>query len=77
MATFKKIPKQIKAIGSVASGKYCVFAGIMEVGKVLKALEKAEKKGKLPMVGYQTVQGKKYYYCLYGLVNDPDIYANS
>jgi len=75
MPTFKKIPKKIKAIGSIASGRYCVFAGLMNAGKVFTALEKAHKKGAIPMVGYVTVKGEKFFYCLYGLVDDPDIYA--
>ena len=75
MPTFQKIPKKVKAKGCVASGRYCVFAGLMQAGNAFTALAKAEKRGAIPMVGYITVKGKRYYYCLYGLVDDPDIYA--
>lgn len=77
MPTFKKIPQKIRATGSIASGKYCVFTNLLNSGKVFTALLKAEKKGNIPMVGYIMLNGIKFYYCLYGLVNDPDIYAKN
>lgn len=76
MPTFQKIPKKVKEKGCIALGRYCVFAGFLEAGKVVLAIQKAEKRGAIPAVGYITIKGKKYYYCLYGLLNDPDIYSS-
>lgn len=76
MPTFKKIPKKIKDKGCVASGRFCVFAGLLQAGNAFVALEKADKKGSsIPVVGFITVKGKRYYYCLSGFINDPDIYS--
>ena len=75
MPTASKIPKEIKKLHSTASGRFVVFTkgGLLEAGKVFVRLEKAAKKG-VPPVGYLTIKGKKYYYCAYGLFNDPSIY---
>lgn len=75
MPTFQKIPVPVKEKGCIASGRYCVFASLMEAGDVFLALEQAEQHGAIPVVGYVTIKGKRYHYCLYGLVDNPDVYA--
>lgn len=75
MPTFKKIPKKVKEKGCIASGRYCIFTGLMQYGKVNAVLSKAERRGSIPNVGYVVVKGKRYYYCLYGSLANPDIYA--
>lgn len=49
--------------------------GLLEAGKVFTILEKEQEKKSIPAVGYITIEGKKYYYCAYGLFDDPDIYS--
>jgi hypothetical protein len=78
MATYSKIPQDVKAIGAIASGHYAVFCGLMKAGEVFVKLQKDEDKGKsVPLVGYVTIKGKKIYYCRYGLVDDPSIYKGA
>lgn len=77
MPTYSKIPQNIKKLHTTASGRYVVFTkgGLLEAGEVFVRLEEAEKRKTIPLVGYVTIKGKKYYYCAYGLFNDPDIYT--
>jgi len=75
MPTFKKIPKEIRVIGAVAIGRYAIFCkGVLKASTIATKLDKAEKNG-IPAVGYVTMKGEKIYYCRYGLINDPDVYA--
>ena len=75
MPTFKKIPQKVKDTGCIGIDRYAVFCkGLLKASSVVDKLSKAEKKG-IPAVGYVTIKGEKIYYCRYGFVDDPDIYA--
>lgn len=76
MATYSKIPQEVKAIGAVVSGHYAVFCkGLLKAGEVFVKLQKKEESGKsVPLVGYVTVERERIYYCRYGLLNDTTIY---
>lgn len=73
MPTYAKIPQSEKAKGAVASGSFAVFGGIMSVGAAFTALQKI--KTAIPAHGYITVAGKRFYYCRYGFLDDPEIYS--
>ena len=76
MATFQKIPQKIKAIGSIAIGRYAIFCnGLLKAGEVCSLLEKQDEKKGIPVVGYVTHRGEKIFYCRYGFINDPDVYS--
>lgn len=73
MPTFKKIPKKYKKVSGVAIGGFFIFAnvGILTASGIATRLS---KKG-IPAYGRLTYKGKKYYYCRYGLTDDPDIFT--
>jgi hypothetical protein len=73
MPTHAKIPKKIKKIGATASGGFVVFGGMLSVGPAMVKLQSFKKA--IPAHGHLTIKGRKYWYCRYGLVDDPDIYA--
>ena len=76
MPTYKKIPKDAKAIGAIAIGQYAIFCkGLFKAGMLYNKLIAADKKRSIPAVGYISYKGEKVYYCRYGFVNDPDVYA--
>lgn len=76
MPTYKKIPPAVKEIGAVGITKWAVFCrGLLKAALVVDKLEKAEKRGGVPIVGYLQMDGERIYYCRYGFVDDPDIYA--
>lgn len=76
MPTFKKIPKDVKAIGAIGCGPYAIFCkGLLKASDVANRLQKAEKRNGIPVVGYVSLKGEKIYYCRYGFVDDPDVYA--
>jgi hypothetical protein len=77
MPTYSKIPANVKAIGAIAIGRYAIFCkGLLKASDVGSKLNKADKNKGIPAVGYISHKGEKIYYCRYGFVNDPDIYAN-
>lgn len=73
MPTYSKIPQKEKAKGAITSGRFAVFGRLLSVGPAFTKLQSIKKA--FPAHGYITIVGKRYYYCLYGLVDDPDIYA--
>lgn len=77
MATYKKIPADVKAKGCICTGHFAVFCkGLLKASAVAAKLYKADKKrGGIPVVGYITHNKERVYYCRYGFVDDPDIYA--
>jgi|GEM_PF-2599498 len=74
MPKYCKIPHFLKG-EAIASGHYCVFGNLLEVGPAFIALVKKDKATGIPAHGIIQVKGKKYYYCRYGFVSDPDIYT--
>lgn len=71
-----KLPKRLfKNPDVCVMAQYCVFeASFLQAAKVATHLSKKHVKG-LAAMGRVTVAGKKYYYCLYGFLYDPDIYS--
>ncbi|MGZ3999593.1 MAG: hypothetical protein ACXVIY_03145 [Mucilaginibacter sp.] len=68
----------MRKIGAIASGHYAVFAkGPLQASPAFVALHKADVSTGIPAYGKITVKGKVFYYCRYGFVNDPDIYAKA
>lgn len=75
MATFAKIPLLEKKKGAIASGHFAVFGSLMKVGSAMVKLEtEYESKKGVPAHGYVTIKGVRFYYCMYGFIDDPDIY---
>lgn len=78
MPTFKRIPASVKEQGCVAIGGWAVFCkGILKASEVVTRLQRADSKGKCPIVGYLLFKGEKVYYCRYGFVDDADIYETN
>ena len=74
MATFCKIPKNVKNIGCIAIGNYAIFCkGVVKAANVHDKLIQSEKKG-IPAVGFLHFNKEKVYYCRLGFVNDKKIY---
>ena len=75
MPVFKKIPQPVKAMGAVAGGRYAVFCvGLLKASAIIDRLQKADRRGGIPAHGYVTYKKERVYYCLYGFVDDPNIY---
>ncbi len=74
-AVLAKIPPEEKKKGAIASGRFAVFGSLLTVGPAMVELDRmfSTKRG-LPAHGHVTIKGKRFYYCLYGFVDDPDIY---
>jgi hypothetical protein len=73
MPTYAKIPKKIDKTQTVAIGSWVIFVkSLSEASAVAIALSRYDS---APLVGHITLKGKKYYYCRYGFLNDPDIYS--
>lgn len=78
MPTFKRIPASVKEKGCVAIGGWAVFCkGILRASEVVTRLQRADSKGKCPIVGCLMFKGEKIYYCRYGFVDDADIYETN
>ena len=76
MPSFCKIPQEVKKTGCVAIGHYAVFCkSAVTAAQVATVIRKHDLEKGIPAVGFLTIKGKKFYYCRYGFVNDPDIYA--
>ena len=75
MPTYSKIPAKEKAKGAVANGGIAVFGGMLSVGPAMVKLQKADASKGIPAYGYITIEGKRWYYCRYGFLDDPDIYS--
>lgn len=72
-----RIPQHLKdSPDKIAIGAFCVFAGsLLTAGAIVEKLYKKEGKHGLPACGFMHYKGKKYWWCRYGFVNDPDIYG--
>lgn len=67
-----KIPLKLKNGLNVGSGRFVVFKGLLSAGPAFIALQ---KKKKVFPYGYITVKKERYYYCLYGLIDEDYIWA--